>query len=132
MSKIKSPAASGAFFVPDFVCASTSAKLTFMVQRSTNQKRHAHDLIDRMAPAQLSAVVNLLEVMLDPLAAALAKAPEDDEPVTGDEALEAKESKAAIARGEGVSHEEVLAEIGLNPKDFGRLGRTPLNAERRK
>lgn len=85
-----------------------------------------------MAPAQLSAVVSLLEVMLDPLAAALAEAPEDDEPVGEEEAREAEKSNAAIARGEGVPHEEVLAELGLNTKDFERMGRTPLNAERRK
>ena len=31
-------------------------------------KEHAHELIDRMAPGQVSAVVGLLEIMLDPLA----------------------------------------------------------------
>ena len=36
-----------------------------MPRRSTDEKRHAHELIDRMAPRQVSAVVGLLEVMLD-------------------------------------------------------------------
>lgn len=40
-----------------------------------NTKEHAHELIDRMAPGQLAAVVGLLEIMLDPLARALANAP---------------------------------------------------------
>jgi hypothetical protein len=103
-----------------------------MAASSTKQKRHAHELIDRMAPAQLSVVVSLLEVMLDPLAAALANAPDDDEPVGEQEAREAEESKAALARGEGISHEKVLADFGLTSKDFERMGRTPLRAERRK
>jgi hypothetical protein len=32
-------------------------------------KQHAHELIDLMAPGQVSAVVGLLEIMLDPLRA---------------------------------------------------------------
>jgi hypothetical protein len=31
------------------------------------QKRHAHGRIERLAPEKLSAVMGLLEVMLDPL-----------------------------------------------------------------
>jgi hypothetical protein len=103
-----------------------------MAPISTKQKRHAHELIDRMAPAQLSAVVSLLEVMLDPLASSLANAPEDDEPISEQEAREAEGSKAALDRGEGVSHEKILADFGLTSKDFERMGRTPLKAERRK
>jgi len=30
------------------------------------------------------------------------------------------------ARGEGIPHEKVLAEFGLNSEDFKRMGRTPL------
>lgn len=103
-----------------------------MAPGSTKQKRHAHDLIDRMAPAQLSAVVTLLEVMLDPLSSALSSAPEDDEPISEEEAREVAQSKAALARGEGVPHEEVLADFGLSAKGFERMGHTPLKAERRK
>ena len=43
-------------------------------------KEKAHELIDRMAPSQLSAVVGLLESMLDPVSRAIANAPIDDEP----------------------------------------------------
>ena len=39
-----------------------------MANGTTDEKQHAHELIDRMAPGQVSAVVNLLEIMLDPLA----------------------------------------------------------------
>jgi hypothetical protein len=93
----------------------------------TDAKQHAHELIDRMAPGQLSAVVNLLEIMLDPLARTLGNASFDDEPVSEGEAREVAASHDALARGEGVAHEEVLAEFGLSAEDFERMGRTPLD-----
>jgi hypothetical protein len=89
-------------------------------------KEHAHELIDRMAPGQVSAVVGLLEIMLDPFARALANAPYDDEPVSEEEALQVAASKAALARGETIPHDEILAEFGLTQEDFDRMGRTPL------
>jgi hypothetical protein len=96
-----------------------------MANGSTDEKQHAHELIDRMAPGQVSAVVNLLEIILDPLARSLASAPYDDEPVSQEEAREVEASKAALARGGGIPHEKVLAEFGLSAEDFERMGRTP-------
>jgi len=52
---------------------------------STNEKRQAHELIERLPATQLSAVVGLLEAMLDPVSRAIARAPIDDEPVTAEE-----------------------------------------------
>ena len=43
----------------------------------------------------------------------LASAPYDDEPVGEEEAGEVEASKASLARGQGISHEEILAEFGL-------------------
>ena len=97
-----------------------------MANGSSDEKQHAHELIDRMAPGQVAAVVGLLEIMLDPLARTLASAPYDDEPVSAEEAREVEAAKAALARGEGVPHEKVLAEFGLTSEDFERMGRTPL------
>jgi hypothetical protein len=96
-----------------------------MADGSTDEKQHAHELIDRMAPGQVSAVVGLLEIMLDPLARTLASAPYDDEPVGQQEAREVEAAKASLARGEGIPHEKVIAEFGLNSEDFERMGRTP-------
>jgi hypothetical protein len=96
-----------------------------MANGSTDEKQHAHELIDRMAPGQVAAVVGLLEIMLDPLARTLASAPYDDEPVSAEEAREVEAAKASLARG-SVPHEEVLAEFGLNSEDFERMGRTPV------
>jgi hypothetical protein len=95
-------------------------------------KEHAHELIDRMAPGQVSAVVGLLEIMLDPVARAIANAPYDDEPVSEEEARDIEEGRAAYARGEVVSHDEVLAEFGLTTADFERMGQTPLEPEPRR
>ena len=91
-----------------------------------DEKQHAHELIDRMGPGQVATVVSLLEIMLDPLAHTLVSAPYDDEPVSDEEARDAEARKASLTRGEGVPHEEVLAEFGLSARDFERMGRTPL------
>jgi hypothetical protein len=100
-----------------------------MANGSTDERQHAHELIDRMAPGQVAAVVGLLEIMLDPLARTLASAPYDDEPVSAEEARDVEAAKASLARGEGVPHEEVLAEFGLTAEDFERMGRTPLKPQ---
>jgi hypothetical protein len=42
-----------------------------MANGSTNEKQQAHELIERLPPTQLSAIVGLLEAMLDPFAHAL-------------------------------------------------------------
>ena len=89
-------------------------------------KQHAHELIDRMAPGQVVAVVHLLEVMLDPVARSLANAPFDDEPVSDEERQEIASARVSYDRGEAIPNEEVLAEFGLTVDDFERMGRTPL------
>jgi hypothetical protein len=101
-----------------------------MPNGSTDEKQHAHELIDRMAPGQVAAVVGLLEIMLDPLARSLASAPYDDEPVSAEEAREVEAAKASLARGEGIPHEEVLAEFGLTSEDFERMGQAPFRLSR--
>lgn len=97
-----------------------------MALASRNTKQEAYELIDRMAPGQVSAVVGLLKIMLDPLARSLANAPFDDEPVSAEEAREIAAARASLSRGEGIPNEEVLAELGLTSEDFERMGRTPL------
>lgn len=94
-------------------------------------KEHAHELIDRMAPGQVAAVVGLMEILLDPVTRSLANAPYDDEPVSDEEARDIAAARALLARGEGIPHEDVLREFGLTADDFERMGRTPLDAEPR-
>jgi hypothetical protein len=100
-----------------------------MATAATNPKQEAHELIERLSTGQVIAAVGLFKAMLDPVSVALANAPIDDEPVSEEEAREIAEARAAIARGEAVSNEEVLAEFGLTTDDFERMGRTPLEPE---
>jgi hypothetical protein len=51
--------------------------------------------------------------MTDPVARSLANAPVEDEPATPEEAAALYAAHAAIQRGEGTSHEEILREFGL-------------------
>ena len=94
-------------------------------------KQHAHELIDRMAPRQVSAVVNLLETMLetelDPVSHAIANAPIDDEPETEDERQAVAASKAWMEQhpGEGIPHEDILAGGPFKPC-VGLSGAAPL------
>ena len=88
-----------------------------MANNSTSGKQQAHELIERLAPAQVAAVVNLLETMLDPVSRAIANAPEDDEQETDQERQAVAESKAWFTRqgGQETSHEQVLSDFGLTP-----------------
>jgi hypothetical protein len=91
-----------------------------MANGSANDKRQAHELIERLAPSQLSAVVGMLEALLDPVSRAIANAPVDNEPETGAEREAVEESKAWFAGrgGEGIPQQEILAEFGLTPDDL--------------
>ena len=77
-----------------------------------NEKKQAHELIERLPPTQLSAVVVLLEAMLDP--AALANAPAEEEEITPETAAALDRARESLARGEGIPHEEILREFGLS------------------
>jgi heme oxygenase len=89
-----------------------------------NEKQQVHELVERLAPSQISALVHLLEVMVDPVAHSLANAPVDDELLTDEEIREIAAARDSLDRGEGIPNEEVLSEFGLSPDDFARMGRT--------
>jgi len=78
-----------------------------------DSKEHAHELIERLPAPQLSALVALLEAILDP-AAALAHAPVDEADLTPETAAALDRARASLARGQGIPHEEILREFGLN------------------
>lgn len=100
-----------------------------MATHATNPKQEAHELIERLSTGQVLAAVSLFKAMLDPVSVALANAPVDDEPVSEDEARDIAQARAAAARGEAVSNDDLLAEFGLSPEDFERMSRTPLDPE---
>ena len=72
-----------------------------MPRSSTNPKYQAHELIDRLAPTQVNAVVGLLQAMLDPVSRAIANAPVDDEPESDSEREAVTESKSWFRKREG-------------------------------
>jgi len=91
-----------------------------MASAATNPRQQAHELIDRMAPSQVYAVVGLLETMLDPVSRAIANAPFDDEPETEEERQAVAASKTWMTEhpGQGIRHEEILNEFGLTAEDL--------------
>ena len=91
-----------------------------MAHDSGNEKQQALELIDRLPPTQLSAVVGLLKAMLDPVSLAIVNAPLDDERETDEERQAVAESKAWFGQlgGQGISHDEVLADFGLSTNYF--------------
>jgi hypothetical protein len=85
---------------------------------SMQQKQHAHVMLDLLAPEKISAVVGLLEVMLDPVARAIANAPVDDEPVTEEEEKALAEAREWLKHNKGIPHEQVLAELGITQEEI--------------
>jgi hypothetical protein len=84
-------------------------------------KEHAYELIDRLPPTQLSAVVGLLEAMLDPVSLAIANAPIDDEPITPEEAKALDQAREWFKHNQGIPHEQVLAELGITQEEIERF-----------
>ncbi len=77
------------------------------------KRQQAHALLDMLPDEKLAAVQSLLQVMVEPLARSLASAPVDEEEVTRATAAALERARAALARGEGIPHDEVLREFGL-------------------
>ena len=83
-------------------------------KRKTMDRQQAHQLLDRLGPAQFTAVAQLLEVLApEPLLVSLSKAPVEEEEITAETAAALDRARASLARGEGVPHDEILREFGL-------------------
>jgi hypothetical protein len=76
-------------------------------------RQQAHSLLDVLPDEKVAAVRGLLEVMVEPLSLTLSMAPVEDEDLNPETAASLDRSRASLAQGEGVSHEEVLSEFGL-------------------
>ena len=81
-------------------------------------KEHAHELIERLPPSQLTAVVGLLEAMLDPVSRAIAQAPVEDEPVTAEEEKALAEAREWLKDHKPIPHEQVLADLGITQAEI--------------
>jgi hypothetical protein len=80
-----------------------------------SEREHAHELIDRLPEVQLSALVGLLETIIDPVASALRNAPIDDEPESEEEKQAIAKTRDWLARrgGKGIPHEEAMRRLNL-------------------
>jgi hypothetical protein len=77
-------------------------------------KQQLHDLIERLPENEIATVYRLLAGLLaDPLWIASVTAPVDDEPYTSEQQADDAEAQAAIDRGEGIPHAQMLREFGL-------------------
>jgi hypothetical protein len=94
----------------------------------TQERQQAHALLDTLPAEKLTAVVHLLQAISDPVARSMANVPLEDEPISEEEMRAVEASREWLKHHEPISHEEVLAELGVTPEDFERMGRTPLDA----
>lgn len=90
------------------------------------ERQKAHACLDQLPPAQLHAVRDLLESILDPLSLALADAPPEDEEMSKEEEEAIEEAHEWLKHNKPIPLEEVLAEFGLTMADWEEMGRTPL------
>ena len=80
-----------------------------------SDREHAHQFIERLPETQLSALVGLLETIVDPVTSALRNAPVDDEPESEEEKQAVAEARVWLQRngGKGIPHEEAMRRLGL-------------------
>lgn len=76
-------------------------------------RKRAHALLDMLPDEKVEAVRTLLEVMIEPVSRSLALAAVEDEDLTPETAAALERARVSLARGEGVSHEEILREFGV-------------------
>lgn len=85
-----------------------------MANESERGKQQAHELLDRLEPTQLSAVVGLLEVMVDPVSRAIARAGTEEEKLSPEGKKALTEAREWSKRNEGLEHEQILTELGIS------------------
>lgn len=78
-------------------------------------KERLHKLVDELSDREAEAALVIVERRRDdPMLHALASAPLDDEPSEADEDAGAAEALAAYKQGEGISRDELRAELELD------------------
>ena len=85
-----------------------------------NGKQELHLLIDQLPTEQVAAALQYMRYLrVDPVVLSLLNAPSDDEPYTEEQRARDAEAVAAVAGGDGVSHAEILRELGLQAPERG-------------
>jgi hypothetical protein len=83
----------------------------------TEQRLHAHELLDILPAEKVNEVLSLLEEMVPEthmsLAESLAQAPIEDEEITPEMAARLDRARASAERGDTIPHQEILREFGL-------------------
>lgn len=82
-----------------------------------HEKQQVHQLVDRLAPSQVTAVRGLLEAMLDPAE------------LTDAERRAVSEADEWLKHNRPIPHEEVLAEFGLTMADWEKMADASLTEE---
>ena len=86
-----------------------------MAVNTPEAKQHVHRLIEQLGPDQIAAVLQLLEVMIEP----------EDEPLTEEDRRAVAESREYFRKNPegGIPFEQVVADLGFtmdqirNPRD---------------
>jgi hypothetical protein len=92
--------------------------MSLVTRDSAKTKQLAIELIERLPPTQLFAVVSLLESMLDPVSLAIANAPTDDVRLTPAEERALDEAREWLKNNRSIPHEQVLAELGITAEEI--------------
>jgi hypothetical protein len=92
-----------------------SIRYSVSVEPNLSQERQeAHALLDMLPANKLNAVRTLLQVMVEPVASSLATADVEGEEITPETAAALQRARGSLARGEGVPHQEILHEFGID------------------
>jgi len=77
-------------------------------------RREAHELLDKLSAERLSVVKSLLEELAGPVSHTLDSAPEESKELTPDMIDALSRARASLTQGKGIAHEEVMREFGLH------------------
>jgi hypothetical protein len=83
---------------------------------------HAHELLDRLPPSQIAAVVHLLETMVSA---------EDDDTLSESDLKAIAEADEWLKHNKPIELEEILADFGLTMADWEKMVNEPEPAPRR-
>jgi hypothetical protein len=79
-----------------------------------SEKQHAHELLDRLGPAQFSAVLHLLE--------SIVPSQVDGNTLSPAERKAIAEADEWLQQNQPIPHEDVLAKFGLTVADWEKMG----------
>jgi len=76
-----------------------------------SDREHAHELLDRLEPVQLTALVQLMETMV----------PGDHETLSEAERKAVAEADEWLKDNRPIPHEKILADLGLTMSDWEKI-----------